>query len=30
MKTRTAASRRPRLTEDIMPFSEYRGNLGSV
>ena len=29
MQTRTAASRRPRLTEDIMPFSEYRGNLAA-
>ena len=29
MQTRTAASRRPRLTKDIMPFSECRGNLAA-
>jgi prevent-host-death family protein len=29
MQLRTASSRRPRLTEDIMPFSEYRGNLAA-
>ena len=29
MQTLTASRRRPRLTEDIMPFSEYRNNLAS-
>lgn len=29
MPTQAAATRRPRLTEDIMPFSEYRNNLAS-
>ena len=29
MQTRTSSRRRPRLTEDIMPFSEYRNNLAS-
>jgi len=29
MQTRTTSRRRPRLTEDIMPFSEYRGNLAA-
>ena len=27
MRTKTAAPRRPRLTKDIIPFSEYRNNL---
>ena len=29
MQTRTANPRRPRLTKDIMPFSEYRNNLAA-
>ncbi len=27
MQTHKASRRRPRLTEDIIPFSEYRNNL---
>ena len=29
MPTRTTSRRRPSLTEDIMPFSEYRGKLAA-
>lgn len=29
MQTRTASRRRPRLAEDIMPFSECRSNLAA-
>ena len=29
MSTHTVASRRPRITEDIVPFSEYRNNLAA-
>ena len=29
MQTCTATPCRPRLTEDIIPFSEYRGNLAA-
>ena len=29
MPTRTTPRRRPSLTKDIMPFSEYRGNLAA-
>lgn len=29
MPTRTEVRRRPRLTEDIVPFSEYRNNLAA-